>query len=661
MPVYAEDIQLIVEDENITATAEPFILNNRMMVPISFIAKKLGGQVSWDPLNQVAAVQYKEDDIKFWINSPVYQLNDTYKINDVQAVIHNDRTYVPLKVIGQVFNADVQWHPDTSSVTVDLQEEKVKNQLEMMTIQNIQSGMTIEEKIKVQIDDQNISGDVLKLLLLDPTSMRGEVVDSGRKGDILTYTPRVGDNGNKVLVAAVYDESLNYLGGDVVSVNVQVKPKVTITGVTQSTYDTGIKIGQSVNFVPEYVTYQITDVSTGAITEVKNRDPWGTYTFTSSHAGSKAFKIQVLAVDEFGSTYGSDIKHVTMDLNEFLSIKGVTSSKIVDDTVSFIASRNFDVVDTKFYMIDSQSDQTTLLGQVPWGSFEWTPDESLDGYYGFYVTVIDTNGVTRTSSPVYTTVRKDPKIKLYGIGPNQVVTDAVDIQLTSNVQPSNIKYYINDQYVKSVNDISDTYEYVPNRSGQMSVYATATYNGQTLKTDTVNFKTYQGDLYGPKPIIIKDQFMDLVSELAVHSKEETGMAASLQVAQAILETGWGQKVPVDKYSGLFSFNLFGIKGEGTNGSVISNTWEVYNGKSFRVDAAFRAYNNVEESWLDHKKILLERSRYEPYREVMYDGVQGAYAIRRCGYATDPNYPMKLINIIKKYNLKALDEVGVLLK
>ena len=136
------------------------------------------------------------------------------------------------------------------------------------------------------------------------------------------------------------------------------------------------------------------------------------------------------------------------------------------------------------------------------------------------------------------------------------------------------------------------------------------------------------------------------------------MSAALQTAQAILETGWGQSVPVDKYDGQFSNNLFGIKGTGSAGSVTSNTWEEYNGVSFRIDDEFRAYNNVSESWADHNDLLLTKSRYEPFREVMFDSTQGAWALRRCGYATDSQYSVKLINIINLYNLKELDETTI---
>ena len=122
---------------------------------------------------------------------------------------------------------------------------------------------------------------------------------------------------------------------------------------------------------------------------------------------------------------------------------------------------------------------------------------------------------------------------------------------------------------------------------------------------------YTGTIYSAKPIIAKDQFKDFASQLAVGSMQKTGMSAALQTAQAILETGWGQSSPVDKYSGQMSNNLFGIKGKGPAGSVTSNTWEEYNGTTFRVDAAFRAYKSPAESWDDHKSLLLNAARYAP--------------------------------------------------
>ncbi len=80
--------------------------------------------------------------------------------------------------------------------------------------------------------------------------------------------------------------------------------------------------------------------------------------------------------------------------------------------------------------------------------------------------------------------------------------------------------------------------------------------------------------------------------------------------------------------------------------------------SFRIDAEFRAYNNPSESWNDHKELLLTKERYAPFRAVMFDGTQGAWALRRCGYATDSSYAIKLIDIMNRYDLRELDKVGI---
>ena len=43
---------------------------------------------------------------------------------------------------------------------------------------------------------------------------------------------------------------------------------------------------------------------------------------------------------------------------------------------------------------------------------------------------------------------------------------------------------------------------------------------------------------------------------------------------------------------------------------------------------------------------------------MYDYIQGAWALKRSGYATDSQYPLKLMRIIKQYNLQELDKIGI---
>lgn len=133
----------------------------------------------------------------------------------------------------------------------------------------------------------------------------------------------------------------------------------------------------------------------------------------------------------------------------------------------------------------------------------------------------------------------------------------------------------------------------------------------------------------------------------------TGVLASVTVAQAILESGWGQ-------SALASapyYNLFGIKkGFGWTGAVVNmNTSEFENGKWVTVVAPFRAYGSQMASFQDHTNFLLANSRYAangvtnaPNYIAMATGLQAA------GYATAPTYASALINLVERYNLQSLD-------
>lgn len=133
----------------------------------------------------------------------------------------------------------------------------------------------------------------------------------------------------------------------------------------------------------------------------------------------------------------------------------------------------------------------------------------------------------------------------------------------------------------------------------------------------------------------------------------TGVLASVTVAQAILESGWGQ-------SALASapyHNLFGIKkGYGWAGAVVNmNTSEFENGKWVTVVAPFRAYGSQMASFQDHTNFLLANSRYAangvinaPNYIAMATGLQAA------GYATAPTYASALINLVERYNLHSLD-------
>ncbi len=139
---------------------------------------------------------------------------------------------------------------------------------------------------------------------------------------------------------------------------------------------------------------------------------------------------------------------------------------------------------------------------------------------------------------------------------------------------------------------------------------------------------------------------------AQRSRAETGVPVSVTLAQAILETNWGQ-------SGLArqANNLFGIKGRplpGPAGVVWMDTWEHVNGRDITVKEPFRAYHNIEESVLDHGRYLRDNKRYAEAMRNVDDPRLFIRLIHQAGYATDPAYADKVIRIMDRYNLYVYD-------
>ncbi|GAB6169727.1 glucosaminidase domain-containing protein [Clostridium carnis] len=153
----------------------------------------------------------------------------------------------------------------------------------------------------------------------------------------------------------------------------------------------------------------------------------------------------------------------------------------------------------------------------------------------------------------------------------------------------------------------------------------------------------------------KLDFINFVSKEAIKNYNQYGILPSITIAQAILESGWGNSQLSDKYN-----NLFGIKAdERWNGDKISmRTGENYNDV---IDDYFRTYKNKEASIRDHGKFLSENERYGAngvFEAKTYKGQ--AEALERAGYSTAKDetgtliYAEKLIRVIRENNLMLFD-------
>lgn len=148
------------------------------------------------------------------------------------------------------------------------------------------------------------------------------------------------------------------------------------------------------------------------------------------------------------------------------------------------------------------------------------------------------------------------------------------------------------------------------------------------------------------------QFIESVAPGAIEGWKKYGVLPSITVAQAILESGWGQSTLSTE-----AHNLFGIKGSYNGHYVTMQTREVYGGRSVYINDNFRAYANNSESVEDHGNFLYSNSRYHNILgNTNYVSV--ANDLHSDGYATDPSYASSLINLVRTYNLTQLDSVAL---
>lgn len=148
------------------------------------------------------------------------------------------------------------------------------------------------------------------------------------------------------------------------------------------------------------------------------------------------------------------------------------------------------------------------------------------------------------------------------------------------------------------------------------------------------------------------QFIESVAAGAVQGWSKYKVLPSITVAQAILESGWGQSSLSTS-----AHNLFGIKGSYNGHSVTMRTREVYGGRSVYINDNFRAYANNSESVEDHGNFLASNRRYNNLiGDTNYVSV--ANKLRQDGYATDPSYAKSLIKLVQTYNLTQLDAVAL---
>lgn len=141
-----------------------------------------------------------------------------------------------------------------------------------------------------------------------------------------------------------------------------------------------------------------------------------------------------------------------------------------------------------------------------------------------------------------------------------------------------------------------------------------------------------------------EEYIRKYNKLAVDEMKRYHIPASITLAQGLLESGAGRSTLARK-----SNNHFGIKcGGDWTGRTVRHTDDAPN-------ECFRAYKHVKDSYEDHSKFLRNRSRYAALFKLKITDYKGwAHGLKKAGYATDPQYAYRLIDIIELYDLHKYD-------
>ena len=153
------------------------------------------------------------------------------------------------------------------------------------------------------------------------------------------------------------------------------------------------------------------------------------------------------------------------------------------------------------------------------------------------------------------------------------------------------------------------------------------------------------------------EFINTIGTAAKQIAANNNLYASVMIAQAALESGWGNSALAQSPN----YNLFGIKGSYNGQTVSMNTLEdPGNGNYYSIDQNFKRYNNYDQSLQDYANTLTGvgsewlRKHYEGALVSNTNSYQEATAHLTGRYATDTSYGSKLNQLIESYQLTRFD-------
>jgi flagellum-specific peptidoglycan hydrolase FlgJ len=147
----------------------------------------------------------------------------------------------------------------------------------------------------------------------------------------------------------------------------------------------------------------------------------------------------------------------------------------------------------------------------------------------------------------------------------------------------------------------------------------------------------------------RQEFLQQASAAAQATSKASGLTAGITVAQAALESAWGNSQLSRKAN-----NYFGIKAHGRHAVLEMPTTEVINGDVQKVMARFAAYKDMAECFACRDQLIANGALYAEARTNAGDPEKFVCSLAK-HWATDPHYAEKVLRIYRDNNLSTLDQ------
>jgi|GEM_PF-355701 len=159
-PLSARQVAVMVDGQKLQTEVPSFIMGDRTLVPIRFVAESFGAVVGWDQPSKTAVVVHDNnvvtlsiDNNKVTVNGETRYLdqNSTPKLVTFPELNNDARTMVPVRFISEVLGYDVNWDQSSYTAMISTPIEEPEPSVQNVTISNIEIVETPEGNKRVKI------------------------------------------------------------------------------------------------------------------------------------------------------------------------------------------------------------------------------------------------------------------------------------------------------------------------------------------------------------------------------------------------------------------------------------------------------------------------------------------------------------------------------